>query len=137
MRGWLLVLGIGWIRWGANGKMKPLRIDTFSFGSMVINGKQYSSDLILYPDGHVEDSWYRKSGHRLSRNDIGNLIESELEVIIAGTGVNGLVKPERELEEMLSEKGIEFISAPNQKAVELYNELASKKRIGACFHLAC
>ena len=69
--------------------------------------------------------------------DIGNLIESELEVIIAGTGVNGLVKAERELEEMLSEKGIEFIFAPNQKAVELYNELASKKRIGACFHLAC
>ena len=30
---------------------------------------------------------------------------------------------------MLSEKGIKFIQAPNQKAIELYNELISKKRV--------
>jgi len=30
-----------------------------------------------------------------------------------------------------------FFAAPNKEAVELYNELASKKRVGACFHLTC
>jgi len=117
--------------------MNSLRIDSFSFGSIVINDRTYTSDLIIYPDGHIEDSWYRRSGHRLSSDDIGTLIESEPQVIIAGTGVTGLVIPEKDLDNLLSEKGIEFISAPNQKAVELYNQLTSKKRVGACFHLAC
>ena len=112
-------------------------IDTFSFGSIVVDGKKYLSDLVIFPDGRVVDSWRRKSGHRLSGDDIRKLIESEPDVIIAGTGVIGLVKPEKELEKILSKKDIEFIYAPNQKAIELYNDLISKKRVGACFHLTC
>ena len=112
-------------------------IDTFSFGSIVIDGKKYVSDLVIFPDGHVVDSWRRKSGHRLSRDDISMLIESEPDVIIAGTGVSGLVIPDKALAKNLSQTGIDFIYAPNQKAIEHYNELISKKRIGACFHLTC
>jgi hypothetical protein len=117
--------------------MKNLRIEGFSFGSIVINGRTYTTDLIIFPDGHVVDSWWRKSGHKLSSDDIGKLIDSEPEVIIAGTGVSGLLEPEEGLEKMLSEKGINFIHAPNQRAIELYNEVISKKRVGACFHLTC
>ena len=112
-------------------------IQSCSFGSIVIDGKQYFSDLIIYPDGHVEDSWRRKSGHRLSSHDIRKLIESESEIIIAGTGINGLVIPEKELEKSLSQKGIRFIAAPNRNAMEMYNELSTDKRTGACFHLTC
>jgi hypothetical protein len=116
---------------------KSVKIETCSFGLIVIDGKQYTSDLIIYPDGHITDSWWRKSGHKLSVDDISQLIEFEPEVIIAGTGVNGLMKPVKGLEEMLSKKGMEFISVPNQEAVELFNELSSAKRVGACFHLTC
>jgi len=112
-------------------------IQACSFGSMVIDGKQYFSDLVMYPDGQVVDSWRRKSGHRLSIDDIVKLIESEPEVIVAGTGINGLVKPENELEKFLSQKGIRFVAAPNHNAMEIYNELSPDKRIGACFHLTC
>jgi len=34
--------------------MKSLRIDSCSFGSIVINGKTYTDDLIIYPDGKIE-----------------------------------------------------------------------------------
>ena len=112
-------------------------IDACSFGLIVINGKKYTSDLVVYPDGHVVDSWYRRSGHRLSSDDILELIESEPKVIIAGTGVSGLVKPEKELEKLLHQKGIKFVPAPNHEAMNLYNEMSSKKQVGACFHLAC
>jgi hypothetical protein len=114
-----------------------MRINTFGFGSIVIDGKQYTSDLIIYPDGHVVTSWRRKGGHRLSADDIVELVDSQPEVIIAGTGVNGLVKPEKTLQETLKKKSIEFLAAPNQKAMELFNDLSSKKRVGACFHLTC
>ena len=83
------------------------------------------------------DPWYRKRGHRLSSGDIEELIRSHPEVIIAGTGINGLVMPEKELEKLLDKKGIEFHPAPNGKAMEIYNEISSKKNVGACFHLTC
>ena len=112
-------------------------IDTFAFGSIVIDGRKYTSDLIIYPDGRVVTYWRRKRGHRLSSDDINGLIASQPEVIIAGTGVYGLVKSEKDLQKMLQKRGIEFFPARNKKAMELFNELSSKKRIGACFHLTC
>ena len=116
---------------------KALKIGTSSFGLIVIDGKQYTSDLIIYPDGHVKDTWWRESSHRLSIDDIGELVESAPELIVVGTGVNGMMKPVMGLGELLSEKGIEFVSLPNQKAIEIFNELSSEKRVGACFHLTC
>jgi len=116
---------------------KPLKIETSSFGLMVINGKKYHSDLIIYPDGRVEDSWWRKSGHGLTADDIIGLIESAPEVIIVGTGVNGMLRPAAGLAGMLSEKEIELVPLPNRKAAERFNELSSEKRVGACFHLTC
>jgi hypothetical protein len=112
-------------------------IERCDFGSIVIDGKRYSSDLIIYPDRHVADSWYRKVGHRLSSDDIEGLIESEPEIIIAGTGASGLMKPEEGLEKQLRQKGIELLPAPNNRAMELYNQLSLKKKVGACFHLTC
>jgi hypothetical protein len=114
-----------------------MRIDIIAFGSIVIDGKKYTSDLIIYPDGRVATSWRRKRGHRLSSHDINGLIASQPEVIIVGTGVYGLVKPEKDLLKTLQKNGIEFFPARNKKAMELFNELSSEKRIGACFHLTC
>jgi hypothetical protein len=118
-------------------EMKAMRIENFSFGSLVINGKKYTSDLMIYPDGRVEDSWWRKSGHKLSSEDIIRLIESKPEVIVAGQGMSGLMRPERDLGNLLEQIGITFIAAPNEEAVQRFNELSSKKKIGACFHLTC
>jgi hypothetical protein len=114
-----------------------MRIDSCEFGSIVIDGRKYTSDLIIYPDGRVETSWRRRFGHRLSGDDIGELIASGPDVIVAGTGLSGLVKPEEELEELLHNMAIEFFPAPNQQALEIYNELSTKKKVGACFHLTC
>jgi len=112
-------------------------INTCSFGSIIIDGKKYTSDLIIFPDGHIADSWRRKNGHILSIDDIKILIETEPETIITGTGASGLMRPENGLEKTLATKGIDFSAAPNRQAIVLYNELVSKKRVGACFHLTC
>jgi len=119
------------------GLRKSAMIESFSFGLIVINGTKYNSDLVIYPDGHVEDLWRRKSGHRLSTDDIDKLIKSDPEVIVAGSGVSGLMKPEKQLEKLLNQKGIKFISQPNREAIKAYNNLLSKNRVGACFHLTC
>ena len=117
--------------------MKNVRIDGCSFGNLVINGKTYTDDLIIYPDGKIEGPWWRKRGHQLSIDDIQGLIDSAPEVIVAGTGINALVIPDKNLERKLLGLGIKLIASPNEKAMEIFNRLAPDKRVGAGFHLTC
>lgn len=112
-------------------------IEDYSFGRIVVDGREYSSDIIIFPEGRVKDSWWRKHGHRLSITDITELVDSKPEVIIAGIGASGLMKPEPGLEKFLIEQSIEFEAAPSKEAVGLYNKLYGRKKVGACFHLTC
>lgn len=112
-------------------------IDSYNFGQMVIEGKSYHKDVIIYPDESILCPWWRESGHVLKRADIRSLIELRPEIIIAGTGSPGLMKPDEDLQKFLQGEGIEFIAQPTKKAVQLYNEQAKTKRIGGCFHLTC
>ena len=112
-------------------------IESFSFGAMTIDSRQYTSDLIIYPDGRVQDGWWRVRGHSLSLADIADLVERKPNVVIAGTGVNGRMKPDMHLDAYLSEKGIEFLVGDNEVAVKWYNELKASGKVGACFHLSC
>jgi hypothetical protein len=47
------------------------------------------------------------------------------------------MKPEKDVEKWLDQKGIRFISLPSIEAVERYNKLSLKEPVGACFHLTC
>ena len=112
-------------------------IDSYSFGNIIIDGKKYTNDVIIYPDGRINGSWWRKEGHKLYAEDIADLIDYAPELIIAGTGAYGIIKPEAGLEELLNDKGIKFQALPSEKAVEEYNQLCGEKKVGACFHLTC
>ena len=104
---------------------------------MQIDGRPYTSDLIIYPDGTVQDRWWRKRGHRLSLPDIAGLVDTKPAVIIAGTGVNGRMQPDAHLSAYLAEQGIEFLQGANDAAVQWYNERHASGHVGACFHLSC
>ncbi len=112
-------------------------IDSFIFGSMVIDGRRYTSDLIINPDGHVRDGWRRSRGHVLTRTDVQTLVEAGPEMIIAGTGTYGRMQPEPGLEKTLGKMGIQFKSGPNHQAVAWYNDSSASISVGACFHLSC
>ena len=112
-------------------------IQACSFGSMVIDGQRYSSDLIIYPDGRVKDSWRRLEGHRLFWQDISHLIATHPEIIVAGTGVSGRMRTDRHLPQQLTDQGIALVAEANQIAVQRYNELLATHKVGACFHLTC
>ena len=117
--------------------MKIVKIDECSFGRLIINGKTYTDDLIIRPDGSILEPWQRKRGHGISMDDLRELMDSSPEVIVAGTGMSGGVKPDKDLEKDLVKRGIEFIAAPNEEIIQVFNELAPKRRVGAGFHLTC
>ncbi len=112
-------------------------IDSYVFGRMVVGGIPYTSDLIIFPDGRVVSPWWRLSGHRLQAADIMELIAAGPDVIVAGTGAAGLMRPVGELQELLAGRGINFICEPSGRAYRTYNLLDAAKQVGACFHLTC
>lgn len=113
-------------------------IESSAFGAMTIDGRTYSSDLVIFPDGRVEDSWWREQGHRFTRADLENLIAAEPEIIVAGTGVYGLAKIDPGLRAALSGAGIELIAVRTKKAVKAFNLAREQgRKVAGCFHLTC
>ncbi len=112
-------------------------IDSYTFGKMVIKGKQYTSDLIIYPNS-IDDNWWRKSGHKVCLDDIQDILAAQPECLVVGTGKPGMMKVLPETQEYFQQKGIELIAQPTGEAYKTFNRLlqGEKKVVGA-FHLTC
>ncbi|MFQ6136123.1 MAG: Mth938-like domain-containing protein [Candidatus Hydrothermarchaeales archaeon] len=111
-----------------------MNIDSYDFGRIVIDGKSYSSDVIIFPNKVV--SWWREEGHILNNVDIKEIVEERPEVLIVGTGYSGCMKVLAEVKEQLESLGIELIAERTREACNTYNRLSDKKVIAA-FHLTC
>ena len=46
-----------------------MHIDSYRFGEMLVNGRSYSSDLIIFGD-RIEDQWWRENGHLVRAEDL-------------------------------------------------------------------
>lgn len=113
-------------------------IEKCAFGTMTINGKRFTSDLMIFPDGRIRDRWWRTEGHRLSLQDIMPLVESAPRFIVAGMGIYGQMKADPGLEAALKAKGISLITDRTEDAARRFNELHHKQEgVAACFHLTC
>ncbi len=114
-------------------------IDSYEFGVIVVDGKRYTSDIIIFQE-RILDGWWRKEGHRLSADDLKDVLNSDPQpqVIVMGTGYSGLVKVSHEVGEVLKTRKIEFIAEPTKQACETYNRLLkSGRNVVAAFHLTC
>ena len=112
-------------------------IDSYSFGRIIIDGKKYTSDVIIFPN-RVTSDWWRKEGHRLHTNDLNDVWKETVEVLIVGTGYLGLMKVPHETKEFIESKGFELIIQPTKEAWKTYNSLAkSGKTVIVALHLTC
>ncbi|HMA62812.1 MAG TPA: MTH938/NDUFAF3 family protein [bacterium] len=113
-----------------------MKIDSYRFGKMVVNGKSYTNDLKIFPD-QVKSNWWRESGHNLSRSDIRDIIDYKPEVLIIGTGKMGVMKVSDDVKNYIMENGIkDLYIEKSSKAVELYNNETKENKVAA-FHLTC
>ena len=111
-------------------------IDSYQFGLIVINGKEYSSDVIIFPD-RVRDNWWKKRGHQLCLEDIAEVMAENPEVLVVGTGASGLMKVLPEVEQSLEAQGIKLVTETTDKACHTYNQLCHSQRVVAALHLTC
>ena len=113
-----------------------MKIGSYSFGSILIDGESYSSDLIIFP-GKIDASWWRKRSHKVDMEDIPELLEAEMDAIIFGTGAYGLMKIDKKVITHFADKNIEVIIEKTGKAVKTYNEISENKKVIAALHLTC
>jgi hypothetical protein len=111
-------------------------IDSYDFGRIVINGKRYNSDLIVFSD-KVRDGWWRKEGHRLHVEDLKDVLEFKPEVLVVGTGYSGLMRIPLETRRYVESEGIEFLAQKTAEACETFNRLVKSRKVVAALHLTC
>jgi len=124
-----------------------MKIDSYSFGNIVIDGKSYSSDVIILKD-RVISNWWRREGHKLCLNDLKDILTTPFsppseggerggEVLVVGTGASGMMKVLKEVSDYFNSKGIKFIEEKTEEACRIYNKLSNSRNISAALHLTC
>ena len=111
-----------------------MKVDSYSFGEIVIDGKRYTSDVIVFK--YRVKSWWRKEGHRLQVEDIKNVLEEKPDILIVGTGAYGVMKIDDEVREKLREERIKLIEENSKQACEEFNKIKDENVVLA-IHLTC
>ena len=114
-----------------------VRIDEVKFGEIKVDGKTYYSDMIVWWDGKVD---FVTKRHRIGMNELAKLLKGKgkPEVIVIGTGQQGIVGVEPEVGQACSDKKIKLYSDPTPKAVDFFNGLILQgKKVAGYFHITC
>ena len=114
-----------------------MRIDSYSFGVMKVDGTEYTADLIVFPD-KVRANWWRRQSHSLAVEDLDDVLGFKPEVLVIGKGASGLMEIPPSTEKVLQEEGIEVIAKSTGQAWGLFNEQIEKgRKVMGAFHLTC
>ncbi len=111
-------------------------IDSYHFGQIIIDGRKYSSDVIIFPE-RVQDAWRRKKSHELTLEDIKEIMAENPEVLVVGTGHSGLMRVLPEVEQEVEARNIKLIVQPTSEACHIYIQLSDIQRVVAALHLTC
>jgi hypothetical protein len=117
------------------------KIDSFNFGFIVVDDKQYSHDIIILPDGTVKE---RNSGkgrlgsHSIARSEVETLTRLEPDVIFIGTGVNGMARLAHDAEFYLMKPDVNLTVLPSHQVVKKYNQhIEDGEKVAALIHVTC
>ena len=111
-------------------------IDSYEFGEIVIDKKNYNHDVIVY-NSKVE-RWQRKESHFVYVDEVKKAISLKPEVIVIGNGYSGVMVVNEEVKKEIEKNKIKLIIQNTREAIKTFNDLLKKeKRVVGLFHLTC
>ena len=121
-----------------------MSIKEYHWGSITIDGKDYTQDVEVRWTGEVLD-WWRGESHVVDVEDIKRALAQKPEVIVIGTGESGLVKVTDEAKKEIEARAIKLIADVTGEAVKTFNiineesegEEGEKTKVVGLFHLTC
>lgn len=117
------------------------KINSFNFGFIVVDDKQYSQDIIILPDGTVKErnpGKGRLGSHTISNSEIEELIKEHADAILIGTGVQGMARLARDAEHYMMEPDLNITMLPSSQIVKKYNQhIDDGEKVSALIHVTC
>jgi hypothetical protein len=112
-------------------------ITSYRFGQVDIDGKAYTSDVIISVD-KVHDNWWRREGHTLDIEDLDLVLEADPQILVVGSGYYGRMQVPQQTRDWLRGMGMRLEVAPTSQAIEQFNELQRHcASVVAALHLTC
>ena len=114
-----------------------MKIESYGFGHISIDGNVYKNDVKLLP-GKGVFNWWRSSGHLVRREDIEDLLQSKARVCVLGTGAYGAMTVSPEAKSALEAQGTDVFIEKTGSATHRFNRLIQEgKAVVGAFHLTC
>jgi hypothetical protein len=114
-----------------------MKIQSYRFGHIEIDGKSYGKDVKLIGE-RVVPNWWRSTGHRVELSDVEDLLDADAEVCIFGTGASGLVRVSDAVKSAFESRSVKVLIERTESACNTYNRLTEEgKKLVAGFHLTC
>ena len=113
-----------------------MKINSYSFGKIKIDGRIYESDVIISANA-VPTIWERSDSHHLQIEDVEKIIAVKPARVIIGTGFLGLMKVDPEIKALLLKNHIKLHVEKTKRAVKIYNSYNEKENVVAALHITC
>ena len=112
-----------------------VKITSVKFGEVEIDGKTYFSDMVVWWNGKFQ---YKTKSHEFGMSEFLKLAEKEPEIVVIGTGMNGMCSVLDEVRQTAEDKGIEIYQELSPKAAKMFNGfVADGKHAVAVIHSTC
>ncbi|ASJ01884.1 hypothetical protein A3L09_00720 [Thermococcus profundus] len=111
------------------------------FGRIVVDGREYEHDIVIYPSGKVErrkkeiSKGKHGTSHKIDPEELREYVTEDFDVLIVGTGMYGRLSLLPESKKLV--EGKEVVELPTGEAVKLFNELQGRKKVLGIFHVTC
>lgn len=114
-----------------------MKIQSYRFGYIEIDGKPYHNDIKLVGKG-VVPNWWRTKGHLVELKDVKDLLNADAEICVFGTGAYGSMRVSEDVKSEFRTRGINVLIEKTESACDTYNKLfLDGKRLVGGFHLSC
>jgi hypothetical protein len=111
------------------------RLEGYSFGRVLVDGREEIRDVIVLPQ-RVVRNWWRRDGHALVLEDLGDVLDELPPRLVVGSGAYGRMRPDQRVLAELNARGIEVEVLPTGEAVRRYGTL-DPAETAAALHLTC
>ena len=123
----------------APGEVSP-PIVSVSWGRLEIAQGRVFRDAKLFPGGAREWDWNETGTTHdpgVQPADVQEILERDVEALVIGRGHQGRLRVRPETLALLEERGVAVHVRQTAVAVELYNRLRERTRVGGIFHTTC
>jgi hypothetical protein len=110
-----------------------ISIDRIEFGNLVINGKSYNQDLLLFWDGTIIT---KEKSHEVTESVMRRLLAKKPEIVILGIGFDGIVSISRAAKRLA--RDIELIIELTPGALKTFEKIQrAGKKVACLAHPTC